>query len=633
MTLPFRGRHHDQESAHDRAHALISANLLEPLDEGETAWLARHLETCADCTRDRVAYAADHDLLRGLRDASPQPPRDLWARTSAAIEREAAGRSRPAGARAGRPQRWGGLPIGAAAGALVLLIVFVGVALPGTVPQVVPPASPAVGQASTPPLPPVQPTPLAVAAGDVGYIRPAANGRWELVISKVDEVCPRSRQGCELDEETAPQTLDLGRSPTGVTMSPAKDQLVVHSKGNGGGAQSDKVYVVALATAAPGGTDNPPTEAPPTDTPATDPPGTPGASPIVTPSETPGSTPTGAIEIASGVIMVGEAAYSVSGDRLAFSARPADGSTGPDLYLWQTGDATATRVTEDHQTYFSAWLGDEVLASRVSIPAEEPAGLPGASGEPADPETSAEPSPAATTEASPAATPDGSEAPAAIHPVSFLFDPATGTATDLTQSDVWLPVVDPERRVTAYWSGTLVPTADGLDWQLGEGQLVLDRWVEPGSAPSPSEPAAASSDPATEPTADPSSDPSAVPLEVVGPAGTPTPLEVGEVAVFKARFDTEGVRLAIWASDDATAEVGRLHLVVLDPETGTVDADLQPLAGEPALRRFSIDEGRLAWVSPSGQDGQESSVQVLGWHGRDFGEIKTLPAKDLFIVR
>lgn len=626
MTLPFRGRHNDQESTHDRARALISSELLEPLDPDETAWLVDHLTGCAECSSDREAYAGDRQLLRGLRDTSPQPPRDLWARTAAAIDREAAGRRRgPTGAgRSSRRPRWGGLPLGAAAGALVMLIVLVTAVIPRTIPQVVPPTASDVAVISEPPLPPAQPTPLAVAAGDVGYIRPAANGRWELVISKVHEVCPRSRQGCEsLGEDAAPQTVDLGGSPTGVTMSPGKDQLVVNSRGNAGGTQPDRVYVVALATAAPTGTDNPPTDAPPTDTPiVTDPPGTPGASPIVTPSQTPGSTPIGAIEIASGVIMVGEAAYSADG-RLAFSARPADGSTGPDLYLWQDGDADATQVTDDHQTYFSAWLGDTVLASRVRASAEEPAA----------PEATAEPGSEATPDASPAASPDASAEPATFHPVSFLFDPETGLATDLTQPDVWLPVVDPERRVTAYWSGTLVPTADGLDWQLGEGQLVLDRWVEPGSGPSPSEPAAASSDPATEPTADPSSDPSAVPLEVVGPAGTPTPLDVGDVAVFKALFDTEGTRLAIWASDDPAAEVGRLHLVVLDPATGTVDADLQPLAGEPALRRFSIDKGRLAWVSPRGQDGQESAVQVLGWQGRNFGEIRTIPAKDLFIVR
>jgi hypothetical protein len=353
---------------------------------------------------------------------------------------------------------------------------------------------------------------------------------------------------------------------------------------------------------------------------------------VVAPSQTPDSTPSGAIEIASGVSMVGEAAYSKDGGWLAFSARPADGSTGPDLYLWRVGDQAATPVTTDHATYFSAWLDNTVLASSVGTAAASPAGVPGASGEPATPQSTPDAGAGASPEA-PAASPETSSAPVEFHPTSFLLDPESGVRTDLTQPDLWLPVVDPGRRVTAYWSGTLVPTPDGLDWQLGAGQLVLDRWVEPGAGPAPSEPGAASSDPSTEPAADPSGDPSTAPLEVVGPAGDPVALDVGELGVFKALFGSEGTRLAIWAADDPSAEVGRLHLIVLDPETGTLDPDVRPLAGEPSLRRFSIDKGRLAWVSPRGQDGQESAVQVLGWKGRNFGEIQTIPAKDLFIVR
>jgi hypothetical protein len=621
MTLPFRGRHHDQEATHDRARALTSAELLQPLGEDDAAWLARHVDACAECRRDRDGFQADQALLRSLRDTTPQPPRDLWARTAAAIDREAGSRRRgPAGAsaRQGRRGFARGLPVGAAAGVLVLLVAL-GLSYRQTIPPLVPPASADVAAVSgSPAQPPPQPTPLAVAAGDVGWVRPAANGRWELLISRVDEVCPRTRQGCEsLGENTPSQTVDLGRDPSGVTLSPAQDQLVVHSDGSDD--QSDKVYVVPLATSGPVGTDGPPTE--PTATPVpppTEPPSSPAASPVVAPSETPGSTPSGAIEIASGVSMVGEAAYSGDGRWLAFSARPADGSTGPDLYLWRVGDPAATAVTTDHATYFSAWLDDTVLASSVGSAAETPAGGPGASDSP---------------EASPAESPGSSAAPAAFHATSFLLDPESGARTDLTQPDVWLPVVDLGRRVTAYWSGTLVPSADGLDWQLDEGQLVLDRWVEPGAGPSPSEPAAASSEPSTEPAADPSGEPSTAPLEVVGPAGDPVALDVGELGVFKALFGSEGTRLAIWAADDPSAEVGRLHLIVLDPDTGTLDSDARPLAGEPSLRRFSIDKGRLAWVSPRGQDGQESAVQVLGWKGRNFGEIQTIPAKDLFIVR
>lgn len=620
MTLPFRRRHHDQESTHDRARALLSTELTERLPEDDATWLSRHLDACGECRRDRDAFAADHELLQGLRTAIPEPPRDLWARTAAAIDREAGSRRRgPAGAGARSPGRanWGA-PAGAAAGLLVLLVV-VGIWGSRGIP-VTPPASTQAAVASPPAPPPPQPTPLAVAAGDVGWVRPAADGRWELVISKVDEVCPRSRTGCEpLGQDSSSRTVDLGGTPTGVTLSPKRDQLVVQSSGTGS-AKPDKVFVVPLPSSGPGTTENPSTEAPASETPST-----PTESPVlVLPSSTPDSTPSGAIEIASGVTMVGDAAYSGNG-WLAFSARPADGSVGPDLYLWHAGDAAAVQVTTDHHTFFSGWVGRRALVSQILVPAPGAEGNPAASGEPE--------ATAGTPEASAESSPGGSAAPQGFHPVSYLFDPATRLRTDLTQPDVWLPVVDPNHEVTAYWSGTVVPTADGHDWQLGEGQLVLDRWIEPGAAPSPSEPAAASGEPATEPTADPSAAASTAPLEAVGPSGAPVPLEVGDVAVFKALFDTDGTRLAIWAADDPTAEVGRLHLVVLDPATGQLDPDLHPLTGEPALRRFSIDKGRLAWVSPSGQDGQESAVLVLGWEGRNFGEIKTVPAKDLFIVR
>ena len=632
MTLPFRGRHNDQESSHDRARSLLSDELLQPLPEGEATWLAQHLDDCAECRREREGFIADRALLRGLLETTPEPPRDLWARTAAAIEKESRGRRRgPAGSPVAGSRRplWSGASLGVAASALVVLVLVGSRVFTGPVP-VIPPGSTQVAVLPTLPPPPPQPTPLALtAAGDVGFVRPTANGRWELVISQVEAVCPRTLQGCESLGESPSRTIDLGGTPTGVTMSPHGEQLVVQSESSV--TRPGKVFVLPLGTSGPDQSAKPPTAAPATQPPATGQPlETPGSSIVVAPSETPGSTPSGAIEIASGVTMVGEAAYSADGTWLAFSARPADDSTGPDLYLWHVGDATpATAVTTDHATYFSSWLGGQVLASRVVATAETPEPAPGASGEPASPEATAE----STAEASPAASPAGSDAPVAFHPTSFLLDPATGVATDLTQPDVWLPVVDPGRRVTAYWSGTIVPTADGLDWQLGEGQLVLDRWVEPGDAPSPSEPAAASSEPSTEPAADPSASPSTAPLEVVGPAGAPVSLDVPEARVFKALFDSDGTRLAIWAADDSDAEVGRLHLVVLDPATGQLDSDLRPLSGEPALRRFSIDNGRLAWVSPSGQNGQESAVLVLGWEGDNFGTIKTVPAKDLFIVR
>jgi len=218
--------------------------------------------------------------------------------------------------------------------------------------------------------------------------------------------------------------------------------------------------------------------------------------------------------------------------------------------------------------------------------------------------------------------------------MSFLLDPTTLASEDLAQPDVWMPVVDREGRFATYWNGTLRPTSDGHDWQLATGHLVLDGWSQPLgdplATPGPIDlptGAAAGGNPSQEPGASPTP-------PTIGPAGTPTTVVPGEIAAFKAMFDPSGTRLAVWVGETVDAPVGRLHLIVLDPRTRAVSTTVeQPLPGAPSLRRFSIDVGRVAWVSPNGQDGKESAVQVLAWSRDDFGEIQTLPAKDLYIVR
>jgi hypothetical protein len=302
--------------------------------------------------------------------------------------------------------------------------------------------------------------------------------------------------------------------------------------------------------------------------------------------------PRGAVEIATGVTVVGETLYSPKGDWLAFSARPSDGSRGPDLYLWHVGDPTAVVLTDDHATSFSAWFGDRILASRV--------------------ETAA---PVAEPSADPSAAPvnDG-------RATSFLLDPATLIRTPIGQPDVWLPVVDPSGHFVAYWSGTLSREAAHADWRPATGTLVVARWSD-GTTPDPSAPA-------TTDAPDASIAPS--PL---GPTGTPTELVPGPVAAFRTNFDPTGSRLAVWVGETIDGDVGRLHLIVLDLATGGVDPSVAPLPGVPALRRFSIETGRLAWVSPSGQDGQDSAVQVLGWNGNEFGEMRAIPAKQMYLVR
>jgi hypothetical protein len=619
MTLPFRRRHHDAESGHDRARMLMSDGLLVSLEPEDAAWLGRHLDGCTECGRDWKAFRADHRLLRSLREAPPEPPRDLWARTSAALDREAQRRGAPAASRGARVQRrrggWRAFPLGAAA-SVVVLAVFIGSRFidPG-----IPTTSGApVSQVAVVPTP--APTGLDLPPADpVAIFRETASGSWELVYKDVQEVCPPSNRTCvpRPANDGEAQPIDLGEAPSQLALSDG--QLAIVSSPT----EADPGRVLVVPVAEPGESPEPVVTAPPTSPPSSS--ESPGP-----PTATPAPTPPGAIAIATGVRVIGDVAYSADGRWLAFSAEPADRSTGPDLYLWSPGQLTATAVTSDHQTYFSSWHDGAVLASRVEIPGEPTA--PGSSGDPGE---SAEPSEtnkpgrgngggkprasetptAAPTIGVPDASgqPGGSAAPSVEgHPISFLLDPASLERTDLTRPDIWLPVLDPTGQFVVYWSGTL-RSDDGETWALGIGELVLDRWSTHAGEPDAS------------PSAGPS--PSAPPI---GPAGLPTTLVPGVKATFEARFDPDGERLAIWIGEALDEEIGRLHLLVLDPETGEV-AEGSPLQNEVALRRFSIDKGLVAWVTPRGQDGRQSVVRVLGWIGDDFGEIETEQGSDLYL--
>jgi hypothetical protein len=629
MTLPFRRRHHDAETGHDRARMLMSEALLLALAPDDAAWLARHLDGCTECGRDWKAFRADHRALRSLRNQPIEPPRDLWARTSAALDREAQRRGASAAGRVARrqatPRGWRALPLGAVAGALIVAV-FIGSRL---VVSPTAPASSAPGSGFDN-VPTAGPTGLALPDADpVAIFRETPNGSWELVSMEVNEVCVTGDRTCTPKPGGKGQSIDLGDRPSHVALGDR--QLVIASErqdGSGG-----DVLVVPV-----NGLDgsSPPSGAPvesPTTQPTDESPGP--------PSPSPAATPPGAIAIATGVDVIGDVAYSEDGRWLAFSAAPSDDSTGPDLYVWSVGARTATAVTSDHQTYFASWHGNRILASRVDVPGQ-PAG-PGASQVPdgsAGPDATDKPgrgngndakarptptppipSPRSTAGPSASGSP-GSPAPSIEgHPVSFLLDPKSLTRADLAQPDVWLPVLDPSGRYVVYWSGT-VRSDDGKAWALGTGELVLDRWASGEASDAPT------ANP-TSRSANASNAPSPT-VPPIGPTGERTTLVPGAKATFEASFDPDGTRLAIWVSEGLDEEVGRLHLLVLDPATGEIDGR-SPLEDAAALRRFTIDRSRLAWVTPKGQNGQESLVQVLGWKGDEFGEIETESASDLYL--
>jgi hypothetical protein len=572
--------------------------MLEPLAPDESTWLSTHLDGCAECRLEHEAYLADRMLLRALRDNPPDPPRDLWARTSAAIEREAArGRS-------GLPladrlvPRQVRLPLGILSGALVVLVVVATSVLPqdNGIAQATHPAGSDVAVVT----PPVEPSPLAVNPAKVAWVQTNADGSIDIITADIDEVCPSEKTGCAPLQQTGGTVLKLGAAPDALVGSPNNNQIVVVSGSKGSGAGSIIVVPVATPTVqptTPAGSQTP-TIAP------TAPPATPEATPTGSQAPTPVPTPEGAHSIAEGVIVVGETRYSADGKWLAFSARPIDGSTGPDLYVWNGTDPSARQVTTDHATYFSSWLGDTILASRVKDFRRGPATPLGSS--------------------SPEAT-DGTGPQTEVHPASFVFDPATDVSTDLALPDVWLPTVDPTGRFMTYWSGTLLAGPGHSDkLQLGTGRLVLDGWLAPLGAPLASAAPAGSETPAGSAGTSP---------VIVGPAGTPIELVQGPITAFDLQFDPTGTRLAVWVADAGNPNVGTLRLVVLDPALGAINDHLTPLQSERALKGVSIAEGRLAWVSPPGENGNQSSVRVLAWLHDDFGQVQTLPGEQLAIIR
>ena len=331
-----------------------------------------------------------------------------------------------------------------------------------------------------------------------------------------------------------------------------------------------------------------------------------------------------AVEIIANIVVVGEtASYSPDGTMLAFSARPADGSQGPDIYLWRIGDPLALPLTSNHASIFSGWLGNQLLGSRAVDGSGQPAASftlaeasPGASG-PGDPPGAESPSPSvpaslvprtpsASAPVSAADVPGATEAPTAsdpadptaVFPRSFMLDPVTGIETELAVP-AWRPVVDPTGRFVAYWAGSVRYDPSSLTWLPNTGVLVLAAWPA---------------------------------LRDIGPSATlaPVPLLDNDAASVPAgewdiRWDESGTHVAIWAADAADPEVGRLSLLTIDP-FGRIDPNGVSLHGTPALAGFSMGRDRLAWATPPGQDGEGSRLQVLAWSGENAGQIDGQPA-------
>jgi len=624
MTRMVRDRF-DRE--HERARELAAARVGEPLLPEDAGWLDTHLAWCAPCRAVAGEYANQRLELRALRHEHPVPPRDLWARTSAAIDLER-GRTpvrteRPAGRTTSTVRSRTTFPLGALTGALAVVFVVGATLLSGRELQQpsVPDGSLAAPTGATAAI-----TPFPVAPREVKFVT-GSGSDLEVTTSNISEVCP-------IDADTNCATARLGTGQdVGVStaegvreavINPSKSHVVLgtensvvvvpviapsplaptptpaatFSAAGSPGVTAPPSIPASLAphpspsdqasvepspspSASPGATPETtpaPSSEPPAPSPSASPEATPAASaetasptPTGAPTEAPPSLEvtqapsTGAITIAADVIVVGRsAAYSRDGSSFAFTARPADGSHGPDVYVWRTGTDTAVPVTTDHASVFSDWVDDQLLISRA-----DPDG---------DPITKAQ----------------------GVVPESILLDPITGRERRISPDPMFRPTVSPTGRNAVWWQGAIEPGPDGLGWEPRTGRLLLGRWQQPGAKPS---------------------DP--------GGNAAPDVLASGPVPDWDARWDETGTRLAVWIADRDDPAVGKLSLYGIDPSTGRIDKDNVLLDAAPAAPGFAIGSGRLVWAVK--QASGKTHVEVLAWSSDGVGRVE-LDSSDVPLV-
>jgi hypothetical protein len=425
-------------------------------------------------------------------------------------------------------------------------------------------------------------------------------GTFSITRKSVDKVCPKaSTATCDVNSSGEDRPVKLDQDVSTVIGSRDETRLIVVN--DPASANGSTVTVIPLESAAPTPTPTPTATATATASarPASSAPGlsptptvspdrspatgspTPSAPPSVAPTPTPSTSPTasiavtpppeigGPIQIAHDVVLVGQsAAYSVDGTWFAFTARPADGSVGPDIFVWKVGDAVAVPVTTDHRSVFGSWSGDVIVGSTVI---ERTTGV-------------------------------GDAAKVDLEPASFLLDPTSDAPTALPQTGrAWRPAVDPSGPRAVYWNGTVRAT-DGPGYAPEAGRLVLGDWAIDSSAPSDGpRPTALTGDQAA--------------------SRHETTIAAGRMDDWDARWDPSGTHVAIWIADHQNPLVGRLSLYAVDTFDGKIDLKTPLLESTIASAGYSIADGQLVWAEPDGKRSTSDKIQLLAWTDEGVGTV------------
>jgi hypothetical protein len=620
---------------HARYRELLAARLDRPLTRPENRLLIGHLKGCPDCQQAERDYLAQGSLLRSM--PKPIPPRDMWARTSTALDRAVSrwsyryprfGRraiARDRSRRAGAP------------GALATVVAALGVVTAVAVLQLAPALRPAPVTApmtapvtDSAPLGTVavalRPTPFAVAPQPLSLV---AAGETDLSIyqTSVDQVCPQSTPDCFFDEKIVGRNVKLPRHlrPQNVALSPNGEQLAFV----GHEADQDVITVVMLQNAGSGAipgrsprTPEPtrtasliPATATPTNAVEESPPveptesGSPGDSPPP-PTETVPATP--------GVTDPDPTPTTEPSDDPPPSVEPTPPAAPESPPASVVPDLVVLSILQDVHSAGAppAWSQDGQVLAFSAMPSDGSHGPDVYVWRPGDGQARA----ITTDHASYFASWSGGRIVASrvnqtlgksdsADVLTVVIDPTSLEERRVHGPKMWLPVVDPDRAHAVGWHGRLDLT-DDLPTVV-EGALYIVDW--------------AAMDPFG--TADDTDSSSRDALVAIDAARDPA---ANPVIDWNVRWSADGLVLGVWEGDAPGASWGELRLLAFDRESGQISSDEPLFKLTLAKRGFTLGVDRVAWVSPS-DDGTEGELRVRTWGVDGVGDlrIETLDLQEL----
>jgi hypothetical protein len=558
---------------HEKARLLAAAAVDEELAPADGAWLDAHLAGCADCSAAAADLAAIHDELRALQ--FPEPPRDLWARTAASLD---AVEGRRFADRAAARGRAGFGPLLGTAFAMAAVVVVVGATLlsrtPGTVSPLTTQATNGTARTgATAAASGAAQAPIALVGG-TSYWLAEADGVYSIMGGTT--TCSTGSGTCTVTGGTGSA---LGSIESGTEISAALNSDATRAAV----WTADKIAIVTLSASPQTVTLDMLTPRPTVAaTAAATSVATSAASTAATGSVAPSATVAltaavtaaatsvpSATAILDGYEIVGrDPQFSADGQVVAFSARPVDRSTGPDVFVWRVGDERAHAVTARHSDVFYGWAGGRILVGEFS---------PGPGG-------------------------------AAVEASSYVYDPATGNAVRAGRP-MLIAGIDPSGTHVVYWAGAAeFDSATGL-WRPGKGALyyaeVADIDLEPASlAAFATEPPPATEVPTTSAGPAEATDGAVATVATTAAAtDSATPQadtqvqlpDTGTVRRWVVRWDAGGHFLAVWIGD-GSSDVGRIR--VYDVSGG----DPAPrLSVDAALESISFDGASLIYTAPDGK--------------------------------